>query len=51
MTLIRVIGFVVTKKQLELDMPWVVVIASAFIIFISLKILKKFTGVLEVEGR
>jgi len=51
MTLIRMIGFVVTKKQLYLDMPWIIIISSAFVIFISLKILKKFTKVLDVEGR
>jgi protein-S-isoprenylcysteine O-methyltransferase Ste14 len=51
MTLIRFTGFVVTTKRLYLDMPWIIIISSAFIIFISLKMLKKFTNVLNVEGR
>ena len=51
MTLIRVVGFAVSEKRLYLDMPWVIIISSAFVIFISLKMLKKFTKVLEVEGR
>jgi protein-S-isoprenylcysteine O-methyltransferase Ste14 len=49
MTLIRFIGIAVTTKQF--DMPWIIIISSAFVIFISLKILKKFTKVLDVEGR
>lgn len=51
MTLIRVVSFAVSEKRLYLDMPWVIIIVSAFVIFISLKILKKFTHVLDVEGR
>ena len=51
MTLIRVIGFAVTEKQIYLDLPWIIIISIAFVIFISLKFLKKFTNVLEVEGR
>jgi protein-S-isoprenylcysteine O-methyltransferase Ste14 len=51
MTLIRTVGLSFVKKQPYLDMPWVIIISSAFVIFISLKMLKKFTKVLEVEGR
>ena len=51
MTLIRMIGFAVLKKQIYLDTPWLIIISSAFVIFISLKMLKKFTRVLSVEGR
>ena len=51
MTGIRIIGFVVTTKQLYLDKPWIIIISAAFLIFITLKILKKFTKVLDVAGR
>ena len=51
MTTLRMIGFVVTTKQIYLDTPWVIIFLTAFIIFLSLKMLKKFTKVLEVEGR
>jgi protein-S-isoprenylcysteine O-methyltransferase Ste14 len=51
MSFIRMVGFAVTTKQLYLDMPWIVIISSSFLIFISLKMLKKFTKVLDVEGR
>jgi protein-S-isoprenylcysteine O-methyltransferase Ste14 len=51
MTLIRVVGFAVTTKQLYLDTPWIIIISSAFVIFISLKMLKKFTRILDVKGR
>ncbi|MCL2435730.1 MAG: isoprenylcysteine carboxylmethyltransferase family protein [Lentimicrobiaceae bacterium] len=51
MTMLRMTGFAVTTKQLYLDMPWVVIFLMAFVIFLSLKILKKFTKVLDVEGR
>ena len=51
MTIIRIIGWGVTTKQLYLDTPWVIIIATAFIIFISLKMIKKFTKILDVAGR
>jgi hypothetical protein len=51
MTLFRIIGFTIVKKQFYLDKPWIFICSIAFIIFISLKILKKFTHVLNVNGR
>jgi protein-S-isoprenylcysteine O-methyltransferase Ste14 len=51
MTLIRVIGFTITTRELYLDTPWIIIFSSALVIFLSLKIMKKFTKVLEVEGR
>ena len=51
MTLVRAIGFSVTTKQCYLDTPWIIIFFTASVIFLSLKILKKATRVLEVEGR
>jgi len=51
MTLFRMVGFAVTTKQLYLDIPWIIIFLTALFIFLSLKILKKFTKVLDVEGR
>jgi protein-S-isoprenylcysteine O-methyltransferase Ste14 len=51
MTMVRMTGIVITQKQLYLDMPWIIIISSSFLIFLSLKMMKKFTKVLEVEGR
>jgi len=50
-TLLRIIEFTVTTRQFYLDTPWVIIFSSAFIILVSLKMLKKFTRVLDVEGR
>jgi len=51
MTIIRVIGFAVTIKQFYLDKPWIIIFSASFVIFGTLKILKKFTKVLDVAGR
>ena len=50
-TALRMIGFAITQREFYLDKPWIIIIAAAFVIFITLKILKKFTKVLNVEGR
>ena len=51
MTLIRIIGLSITNQKLFLDIPWLIIISVSFIIFISLKMIKKYTKILEVEGR
>jgi len=51
MTVFRVLGFAVTTRQLFLDTPWLILFSTALIIFLSLKMLKKFTNILNVEGR
>jgi protein-S-isoprenylcysteine O-methyltransferase Ste14 len=51
MTLIRVLGFAVTTRQFYLDIHWIIIFSAALVIFLSLKIMKKFTKILEVEGR
>ncbi|MDD2634039.1 MAG: isoprenylcysteine carboxylmethyltransferase family protein [Bacteroidales bacterium] len=51
MTLFRVIAFAIVYKQFYLDLPWIIVFGTGFTIFAILKILKKFTNVLNVEGR
>ncbi|MDR2971652.1 MAG: isoprenylcysteine carboxylmethyltransferase family protein [Bacteroidales bacterium] len=50
-TLLRILGFAITNKQFELDKPWCIIISAAFVIFLSLKIIRKFTNLLNVEGR
>jgi len=51
MTLVRGIGLAITTRQCYLDTPWIIIFLTASVIFLSLKILKKFTRILEVEGR
>jgi len=51
MTVFRMVGFAITRKQVFLDIPWCIVFFTALIIFLSLKILKRFTNILNVEGR
>jgi len=51
MTFIRVIGFVVTIQQFYLDLPWLIIFSTSLVIFGTLKILKKFTKILDVAGR
>ncbi|MCL2289401.1 MAG: isoprenylcysteine carboxylmethyltransferase family protein [Bacteroidetes bacterium] len=51
MTMLRMIGFAVTTEQFYLDKPWIIIFSVAFVIFALLKMLKKFTKVLNVEGR
>jgi len=50
-TLLRIIGFLITTKQFYLDTPWIIIFATVLAIFLVLKILKKFTKILDVEGR
>jgi protein-S-isoprenylcysteine O-methyltransferase Ste14 len=51
MSMFRMVGYAVTTHQFYLDKPWLIIFSTAFVIFISLKILKKFTNILDVEGR
>ncbi|MDR2591762.1 MAG: DUF1295 domain-containing protein [Chitinispirillales bacterium] len=51
MTLFRAVGFAVTKREFYMDMPWVIIFSASVVIFIFIRILKKCTKVLDVEGR
>jgi protein-S-isoprenylcysteine O-methyltransferase Ste14 len=51
LTLLRFGAFAATTKQLYLDFPWIIIFSTSFVIFGILKFLKKFTEVLDVEGR
>ena len=51
MTAFRVIAFAIVEEEFYLDLAWIIVFGLGFIIFAILKILKKFTSVLDVEGR
>jgi protein-S-isoprenylcysteine O-methyltransferase Ste14 len=51
MTMFRMVGFAITTKQFYLDKPWIIIFSVAFIIFFSLKILKKFTNIFNIDGR
>jgi hypothetical protein len=51
MATFRVVGFAVTTGQFHLDYPWIIILSAAIIIYLPLKILKKFTNILNVEGR
>jgi len=51
MTLFRTVGFAVTLKQFYLDKPWIIIFLTATFITILIRILKKSTKILQVEGR
>ena len=51
MTLFRIIAYAVVDHEFYLDLAWIIIFAFGFIVFVILKILKKYTKVLEVEGR
>jgi len=50
-TVFRMIGFAVTTKQLYIDIHWIIIFSTALVVFVFLKMLKKFTKGLDVEGR
>jgi len=47
----RVIAFAIVDEEFNLDLAWIIVFGAGLLIFLVLKILKKFTKVLNVEGR
>jgi protein-S-isoprenylcysteine O-methyltransferase Ste14 len=51
MTLFRVIGYAITTRKFYLDTPWIIIFSTTFVIFVLLRIIKKCTKILEVEGR
>ncbi len=51
MTGFRLIAFAIDYSQLYLDLAWIIIFGIGFLSFAVLKILKKFTNVLNVEGR
>ncbi len=51
MTLFRGVGFAVTMKKFYMDMPWIIIFSASAGIFILIRILKKRTKFLDVEGR
>jgi len=51
MTAFRVIGYLIVDGEFYLDLAWIIIFSLGFVIFAVLKIMKKFTRVLEVEGR
>ena len=50
-TFLEVIGDVFTEGKLELDLPWAILLIIGIIIYLTLRILKKKTKLLDVEGR
>ncbi len=51
MTLFRVVAFAVVYQEFYLDIAWIIIFCTGLLIFIILKILKKYTNILDVEGR
>ncbi|MDD3741438.1 MAG: isoprenylcysteine carboxylmethyltransferase family protein [Bacteroidales bacterium] len=51
MTSFRVLAYYIIDNKFYLDLTWIIIFFSGFLIFGTLKILKKFTKVLEAEGR
>ena len=51
MTSFRVIAFAIVKEEFFLDIAWIIIFGVGFAIFTTLKILKKFTKALDVDGR
>ncbi len=50
-TLLRFAALSISLNKLYLDFYWVIIFSIGTLIFVGLKILKKFTKVLKVEGR
>jgi protein-S-isoprenylcysteine O-methyltransferase Ste14 len=51
MTVFRIVGFGMTTQKFYLDTPWIIIFSTSFAIFLTIRIIKKFTKVLNVEGR
>jgi hypothetical protein len=50
-TLLRFAALSINLNKLYLDFYWIIIFSLGTLIFMVLKILKKFTKVLNVEGR
>jgi protein-S-isoprenylcysteine O-methyltransferase Ste14 len=50
-TFLEVIGDVFTEGKLKLDSPWAILFIIGIVIYLTLRILKKKTRLLNVEGR
>jgi protein-S-isoprenylcysteine O-methyltransferase Ste14 len=50
-TFLEVIGDIFTEGKLELDLPWAILLIISLIIYLTLRILRKKTRLLNVEGR
>ncbi|HOZ29621.1 MAG TPA: hypothetical protein PLL66_01780, partial [Bacteroidales bacterium] len=51
MTAFRIIAYLIVDGIFYLDLAWIIIFSSGLAIFTTLKILKKFTKVLEATGR
>lgn len=51
MSCFRVIAFAIVDEEFYLDLAWIIVFGVGLLIFLVLKILKKFTNALNVDGR
>lgn len=51
MTAFRILAYYIVDNKFYLDSAWIIIIVCGFLIFGTLKIIKKFTKVLEAEGR
>ncbi|HNQ67048.1 MAG TPA: isoprenylcysteine carboxylmethyltransferase family protein [Bacteroidales bacterium] len=51
MTSFRILAYYIVDSRFFLDISWIIIFSCGFLIFGTLKILKKFTKVLEAEGR
>lgn len=50
-TLLKTVGLLITHKTLVVDRAWVAIFLVSLIIYLTMRILKKYTGVLKVAGR
>lgn len=51
MTFMRYISHIIVYRNFCLDIQWIIIFSVGLLIFLVLKILKKYTNVLNVEGR
>ncbi|MDR2834847.1 MAG: isoprenylcysteine carboxylmethyltransferase family protein [Bacteroidales bacterium] len=51
MTILRLISFAVIEHKFYLDLPWIIIFVTGLLIFLILKILKKFTKILDEKDR
>jgi len=49
--ILEVVGNLIYKNKIEIDLMWHVFLGISFIIWITLRIVKKYTPLLNVEGR
>ena len=51
MFILETVGEIFAEGRLEFDLGWVLLLGIGFIVWLTLRTLKKYTAILNVEGR